>query len=491
MRTSALARLMVIILAGSAAISAAANPASTHLWYQGEVISNSSSDETIVKGDESCYRNDFVGAMSLYRTAAARGDAKIQASAKTRIGILYEWGLGVPRDYAEAWKWFLEAANLGDGFAQAYIGDYYFHGIGRERSFTDALHWYRAAADKNVPLGISQVGWIYLNGLGVAPDTAEARRWYQKGAMLDSPSSEYQLGWIYGHVAPLDYAEAMKWYRKAAAHGHPTAENNIGFLYEHGLGVKADYRAAARWYSLAARAEQPRAMFHLGTLYDRGLGAPRDPTMAEYFMRQAALAGDSDALEWLVVYWWRTVAQWLLLGIGMAVVIGWAARSRVKSPTSAAAARMYRPTITLIAGVVGLVLCVAMAILSSTLPNPNWLRTAVFVGFALMSIPMLLDYFLDWCEVSAEGMNYGRLMGGRGYLRWTDVRHVRYSPVVGWLRLESSAGDVARIRLMLVGLPEFARLVLEHVPSVAIESDARPVLQGLAKGHPAAMVAAV
>jgi hypothetical protein len=342
-----------------------------------------------------------------------------------------------------------------------------------------------------VPLGISQVGWIYLNGFGVARDLAEARRWYRKGAMLDSPASEYQLGWMYGHIAPLDYVKAMKWYGKAAGHGHATAQNNIGFLYENGLGVKVDYRAAAHWYSVAATAEQPRAMFHLGTLYDRGLGAPRDRTMAEYFMRQAALAGDSDAFEWLVVYWWRTVAQWLFMWIGMVVVIGWAARRRVKSPTAAGATRMYRPASTLIAGVVGLVLCVTMAIISSTLPNPNRLRTAVFVGFALMSIPMLLDYFLDWCEFSAEGMNYGRLTGGRGYLRWADIRHVRYSPVMGWLRLESSAGDVARIRLMLVGLPEFARLVLDHVPSAAIESDARPVLQGIAKGHPAAMVAAL
>lgn len=491
MRNNALARLAAIILAGSAAISAAANPASTHLWYRGEVISDSSSDESIVKGDEACFRNDFVAAMSLYRTAANKRDAGTQASAETRIGILYEWGLGVPRDFAEAWKWFLEAANRGDGFAQAYIGDYYFRGIGRSRSFTDALHWYRAAADKGVPLGISQVGWIYLNGFGVAPDLAEARRWYKKGAMLDSPASEYQLGWMYGHIAPLDYAEAMKWYRKAAGHGHATAQNNIGFLYENGLGVQVDYRAAAKWYSVAASADEPRSMFHLGTLYERGLGVQRDPTMAEYYMKQAALAGDGDALKWLAAYWWRTAAQWALVGIVITVLMGWTVRNRVTSPDGVAAARMYRPANTLIGGLMGFVICAAVAIISITLPNSTatWMETAVFVGFTFMALMMLVDYFLDWCEVSAEGLNYSRQMGGRGYLRWAEVRRVRFSSVMGWIRLESNSGEVARVRLMLVGFPEFARMVLDHVPSVAIAPDALRVLQNLSKGNPAAMTA--
>jgi hypothetical protein len=37
---------------------------------------------------------------------------------------------------------------------------------------------------------------------------------------------------------------------------------------------------------------------------------------------------------------------------------------------------------------------------------------------------------------------------------------------------------------MLVGLPEFARLLLAHVPSRAIEAQALPVLEATAAGDP-------
>ena len=481
--------LTLIILTAGAGAAGAASPAPTRLLYQGAVISDTSSDETIVKGDEACFRNDFAAAMTLYRMAAENKDSKIQAAAKNRVGILYERAFGVPQDYAEALKWFQEAAALSNGFAQGNIGDYYFFGIGRARSFPKALRWYRMAAEKNVPLGVNQIGWIYLHGLGVDQNTFEARRWYLKGAMLGSPTAEYQLGWIYAHVAPLDYSEAMKWYQKAATRGDATARNNVGYLYENGLGVKVDYKTAAQWYTLAAGTGHPRAMFHLGRFLDKGLGVTRDPTMAEHLMERAALGGDPDAQAWLAAHWWRTVALWLLLGLAMVLVIGWSARNRVKRPATTAVARLHHPTSALIAGLPAFVFFAGMAIISNVFPNETttWWTTAVFVGLSVMSIPLLLDYFLTWYDVSAGGLNYGRLTGGREYLKWADVRRVTYARVMNRFRLETYSGHVARVPLRLVGFPEFARIVRRDVPSLAIARSALPVLQASANGVPPAV----
>ena len=51
-----------------------------------------------------------------------------------------------------------------------------------------------------------------------------------------------------------------------------------------------------------------------------------------------------------------------------------------------------------------------------------------------------------------------------------------------WFRLETKSGEVARIFSMLMGLPEFARLLLEHTPEDAIDHDTLPVLQATAGG---------
>jgi TPR repeat protein len=55
-------------------------------------------------------RGDFAAALSSYRIAANQGHAKAQC----KLGLMYEFGLGVGRDYAEAAKWFRKAAEQGD-----------------------------------------------------------------------------------------------------------------------------------------------------------------------------------------------------------------------------------------------------------------------------------------------------------------------------------------------------------------------------------------
>ena len=53
-----------------------------------------------------------------------------------------------------------------------------------------------------------------------------------------------------------------------------------------------------------------------------------------------------------------------------------------------------------------------------------------------------------------------------------------------WFRLETQSGDVARISVMLIGPPEFARLLLSHAPPDAIEAETRLILQARADGNP-------
>jgi hypothetical protein len=182
-----------------------------------------------------------------------------------------------------------------------------------------------------------------------------------------------------------------------------------------------------------------------------------------------------------------TWIQWALWSVVMALVMGWIGRSRFRARSRAETRTLRHPPSTLILGLVCFGFFAGIAIVSNVYRNSTttWWTTATFVGFALLSSLMIVDYVMARHEVSDEGLAYRSLLiGTRKYLRWSDLRSVRYAPGMKWFRLETRAGGVARISVMLMGLPEFARLLLEHAPGDAVEAGARPVLQATAEGQP-------
>ncbi len=184
--------------------------------------------------------------------------------------------------------------------------------------------------------------------------------------------------------------------------------------------------------------------------------------------------------------WWTSAVQWAIWGVLMTLIMGWMARTRLKKRPATEARRLVHPTSTLIIGVVTFVFFAAIAVISNVWANKTttWWTTAVFVGFALGGLYIIVEYLRVRHEVSEEGMGYSRLLGQRGYLRWSDLRRVVYAPSMKWFRLETSSGEIARISAMLIGLPEFARLLLAHAPAVAIDPEALPILQATAAGNP-------
>jgi hypothetical protein len=184
--------------------------------------------------------------------------------------------------------------------------------------------------------------------------------------------------------------------------------------------------------------------------------------------------------------WWVTAVQWIVWGILMTLVMGWLAKSRLRARPDASLHQLYHPTSTLIIGLACIVFFVGIAIISNVYSNKTttWWTTTAFLGFAVLAVPVVADYFLSRHELSDEGLSYGGLSGKRGYLRWSELRRVQYAPGMKWFRLETSSGKVARISAMLVGLPEFAQLVLRHAPPKSIEPGALPILQATADGNP-------
>src|SRR5262245_51864941 len=183
---------------------------------------------------------------------------------------------------------------------------------------------------------------------------------------------------------------------------------------------------------------------------------------------------------------WALIIQWMILGILVTAVVGWLARSHLRARRIAGTRRLSHPRSTLIIGLVGFLFFAGLAILSIVfVDGPNtWLATVTFIGFALLSVPILADYVRSRHEVSEEGLSYGRIFGRRGYLKWSDLRRVKYAQSMKWFRLETQSGDVARVSAMLTGLPQFACFLLEYAPTEAIDIKTIPVLEATATGNP-------
>lgn len=159
---------------------------------------------------------DFTRAVALFKTLAEQGDPVAQYN----LGVLYENGQGVPKDYVLA------------------------------------VDWYRKGADQGYAEAQNNLANMYAFGLGVTQDPAEAVLWMRKAAQQGQSGAQFNLGIMYtlGQGVPKDYAQAEAWLRLAAEQGEAEAQYNLGVMYERGDGVAPDAVEAYSWYLLAVGA---------------------------------------------------------------------------------------------------------------------------------------------------------------------------------------------------------------------------------------------
>jgi TPR repeat protein len=256
-----------------------------------------SPEQANTNGNIAYGRKDYAEALRWYQQAADQGNAAAQFA----LGSLYRNGLGTPRNYTRALDWYTKSAAQGNASAINDLGWLYQFGAGVPRDYRQAMTWYRKAAAQGNSTAQNNVGQLYHDGLGVPVDYAQALVWYRKSADQGNGLAENNIGWLYddGQGVPQDYAQAMAWYRKAADHGNSAAENNIGRLYQNGLGVPVDYAQAMAWYRKAADQGEAMADYNIGRLYADGKGVAKDTAVARLWIEKAAAGDVADAKQWL------------------------------------------------------------------------------------------------------------------------------------------------------------------------------------------------
>lgn len=117
----------------------------------------------------------------------------IYAESHFAIAMLYWKGEGVPRDYFEAQRWLLRAAELGHAGAMAKIGYMYTDGLTVDQDYAEAIEWFRKAAAKGNADGLYNLGVFYLYGWGTEPDRTMAKQYLASASALGDVAAERAL----------------------------------------------------------------------------------------------------------------------------------------------------------------------------------------------------------------------------------------------------------------------------------------------------------
>ncbi|MGP8202093.1 MAG: protein kinase domain-containing protein [Limisphaerales bacterium] len=196
------------------------------------------------------YEESDVGALVVLATNG-------NSDAAVSLGLIFQNGRGVNKDYKQARQWFVQAALEENPAGQTNLGLMYKNGLGVETNYEEAFYWFRKAAENNDSDGQVLLGAMLQNGLGVKQDYFEAFTQYRKAADAKNSDGMDRLGFMYLNgfgVAKKDYGQAFYWFSKAAEATNFSGQNHLGWMYEKGWGVDQDYPKAVEWYGKAAKA---------------------------------------------------------------------------------------------------------------------------------------------------------------------------------------------------------------------------------------------
>lgn len=151
------------------------------LYYLGEMHRLALTDETADSSGE--YRRSDLGtALRYYRKSAEEG----YAQAALRLGIMYERGAGVDKEYVKAADWYRKSSDLGNSFAGAKLGHLYLKGQGVDQNYDKALELLRKGADSGIMEAQFYLGQMHEEGRGVDADREQALKWYKKAEQSGS-----------------------------------------------------------------------------------------------------------------------------------------------------------------------------------------------------------------------------------------------------------------------------------------------------------------
>ena len=241
-------------------------------------------------------------------------------TAQSHVGYCYDRGLGVEKDYDQAYVWTQKAALGKDVYAQNNLAIMCEYGLGTEVNYDNAIYWYNQAleqgfaaartslavlyiytapppvrdqakgfellqngAEQGDSRAMSVLGECYEYGAGVRRDLKQAFFWQEKSHKAGYYIASYYLGRMYlnGVGVVKNPRQAFELFQISARQEEwGGAKCALGDMYRLGLGVSRNYQQALEWYEKAAGQNNQRAMYELGRMYEKGLGVKANTQLA-------------------------------------------------------------------------------------------------------------------------------------------------------------------------------------------------------------------
>lgn len=206
------------------------------------------------------------------------------------LGIMYEEGRAVEKNYQTAMMWYLKASDNDYAEAHYRLGRLYENGWGVKKNDSKALKYYQKASDMG-----DENGFQSLMALQKKIDMA--RRMEATRNSTASAKENFDLAQTY--YQQKDYDQAFPLFQLSADQGYGKAQYMMGLLYMEGKGVGSDYAVGAEWLQKAADQKVAHAQYMLGVLYQKGEGVTQDEKKGLSLIQTAAKQGDDDAKWYL------------------------------------------------------------------------------------------------------------------------------------------------------------------------------------------------
>lgn len=213
------------------------------------------------------------------------------------------------KNYVEAVKNFLKAAEQGNAEAQYILGFCYEIGQGVPQDYEEAVKWYRLAAEQGNADAKWQLGCCYERGYGVPKDIDEALKWYRLAAEQGVFIYQYALGRSFeagDDGFPQDYKEAVMWYLKASVYIADPKASKHEIWYRKLPEYLQRYRIDG-----IGNVNVSSALYVLAKCYEEGRGVPQDKEEAERLYIQAAKRGNREAKMKMRELWGINSFSWI------------------------------------------------------------------------------------------------------------------------------------------------------------------------------------
>ncbi|MEO1053726.1 MAG: hypothetical protein AAFX87_24025 [Bacteroidota bacterium] len=283
-------------------------------------------NSSLEKGDELFVEGDYEKAFKFYEKKIK----KEIPEAYSKLGFMYDHGLGVQQSKKKAHEYYQRAIAKGNPLAAAALARHYQRGyqVKKDQQKQDSL-WRLAGAqmdylnaspqgrflmalmhlqgiegNENEKLayklideldgkGFAQAryikGWMTLYGVGTTKNVTTAKRILVELANAGNESAQYHYGIIKydGLDRKQDYAEASKYFELAAQQGQHDAMYYLGLMYINGNGVKLNIQTGLGWLEKGSKSENQFASYTLGELYHKGNHVRKDINTALSYYKES------------------------------------------------------------------------------------------------------------------------------------------------------------------------------------------------------------